>query len=626
MKLLMKRGLAISLIIVLVLVCGLCLYFTPTLRINQIVSKMSLEQKLAQMMMISIRSFDEDPNVEEKTPVTELPEKLKDTIAKYDLGGVILFRENCAGTEQTLRLTDDLQKAILSKNSVTQIPLLIATDQEGGSVVRLQTGTSLPGNMALAATGDANNANVAAQIIGKELKVLGINTNFGPDIDVNNNPANPVIGIRSFSEDPKEVAEYSTEYLKGLHSTGTISTIKHFPGHGDTETDSHSGLPSISKTYDQLTELELVPFKAAIEAGTEIVMTAHIQYPLIERETYTSCETGEEITLPATLSKTFITDILRGELGFDGVVVTDDMEMDAITKNFERIDAAKLAINAGVDIILEPVGVTSPEGIEELGEYIDTLAELVRSGEISEENINTSVKRILMMKAKNGLYNYESDDVESRVDNAKAIVGCKSHHDIEWSLAKSAVTSVADKDTFPIKADGKDSVLLLCPYENETLLMKYGINKLVEDHILTSDEVVSDISVYQDKTVEDFKKQIDKVEYIIAVSEIYSEAAMNPENESSWQVRFLDELIDICNTKRKKVIIISAALPYDANRYPEADGVLVVYGDRGMNELPTAFDGETRTYGVNIAAGVYGAFSGEADGVLPVTVPQQYKN
>ena len=191
--------------------------------------------------------------------------------------------------------------------------LLTAVDQEGGPVVRLGHGCQMTGNMALGAIGDPAAAEQAGRLIGEELSAVGLNYDAAPVVDVNVNPQNPVIGLRSFSDDPALVAQLGTALMAGIRSTGVISTLKHFPGHGDTATDSHIGLPRIEKGLDELKRFELIPFQACIDAGAEAIMTAHIQYPLIEKQTMVSVETGEEISLPATLSKTILTDLLRGE-------------------------------------------------------------------------------------------------------------------------------------------------------------------------------------------------------------------------------------------------------------------------------------------------------------------------
>ena len=188
--------------------------------------------------------------------------------------------------------------------------------------------------MALAATGNPEYARTMASIYGRELGLVGVNTDFAPVMDINNNPNNPVIGVRSFGDSPETVAEYGIPFMEGLHDQGTIVTLKHFPGHGNTDTDSHTGFPCIESTYEELKDFELVPFQAAFEAGADMIMTAHIQYPKIETDTYTSISTGEEVYLPATMSHTILTDILRGDMGFDGLVVTDALDMAAICACF----------------------------------------------------------------------------------------------------------------------------------------------------------------------------------------------------------------------------------------------------------------------------------------------------
>ena len=318
---------------------------------EQYLASMSTEDKISMMIMPAFRwKTDSEGN---RTNVTEITDDITETLQKHSYAGVILFSQNTETNAGTTRFVDALQKANAAGGDRPQ--LLISTDQEGGNVTRLTQGTMTPGNMALGAINDVNITKEIAALMGKEMTAVGINADFAPDVDVNNNPANPVIGVRAFSDDAQTVAQHGSAFVEALNGTGVISTLKHFPGHGDTSTDSHTGLPSIDKTYEQLKQNELIPFQACISAGAQMIMTAHIVYPQIETETYVSKLTGDTINLPATLSKTIITDILRGDMGFDGVVATDAMEMDAIAKHFDKYDAARLAIDAGVDILLMPV-------------------------------------------------------------------------------------------------------------------------------------------------------------------------------------------------------------------------------------------------------------------------------
>ncbi|MBR4776059.1 MAG: hypothetical protein IK007_00445, partial [Lachnospiraceae bacterium] len=348
--------------------------------IDSLLSEMSLTEKIEQMLMPNFRYWgvDEDGN---DLGLQEMPDEVKNFLQTHPFGGVILFADNINNIEQTVRLVDSMQTANADGGKTG---LFMALDQEGGLIIRLTMGTRLCGNMALGAAASDELTEKAAELIGNEVKAMGFNTDFAPVIDVNSNPSNPIIGVRSFSDDPELVGRMGVAYLKGLTNTGVVTTVKHFPGHGDTATDSHTGLPLVDKSLEELMNNELIPYQTVADSNVDMIMTAHIVFPQLEKETYISIEDGEEICLPATLSHTIITDILRNDMGYDGVVITDAMVMDAIDKNFEPMDSAKLAINAGVDMILIPKEPKCAEDLDELAEYIEGVVKLVESGEISE--------------------------------------------------------------------------------------------------------------------------------------------------------------------------------------------------------------------------------------------------
>ena len=270
--------------------------------LEAMLSGMSLRDKVAQMMVASFRVWQEVPPEGEDMPeeeppkenITRLNDAIRDMVSRNHFGGILLYGQNIVDAEQTLRLIVDYQA---TNQAGGGLPQIVFMDQEGGSVNRIPYATQGIGNMALGATGDPENARTTAAMLAEEMRLLGIQADFAPVVDVNNNPLNPVIGIRSFSEDPQAVAAFGQAYIQGLHDAGTISTAKHFPGHGDTDTDSHTGAPVINKTYEELKARELIPYKAAIDAGVDMIMTAHIQYPQIEKGTYTSISTGESIHL-----------------------------------------------------------------------------------------------------------------------------------------------------------------------------------------------------------------------------------------------------------------------------------------------------------------------------------------
>ena len=577
-------------------------------------SSMSVKEKVEQMIMTDVRYYD-------GSAVEALNDPLTSMLRRHAFGGVIFFAQNTANAEQTLRLSDAVQKA---NGKAGRTQLLIGADQEGGKVTRLLTGTQTPGNMALGAIGEESAAREAAGIIGEELSAVGINVNFAPVLDVNNNPANPVIGVRSFSDSPELAAKLGAAYLNGLQDRGVIATLKHFPGHGDTGTDSHTGLPRIEKTLDQLKANELIPFAAAVGEGAEMIMTAHIQYPAIERNTYVSKKTGEPIELPATLSRTVISDILRGEMGYEGVVITDAMNMDAIAQHFDPLDAAVLAINAGVDILLMPVAPDSEEGIARQDAYIDDLAALVKNGTVSPEAVDAAVSRILRLKYRNGLFaEYEPAGLEEEIARAKETVGSKAHHETEWEIAKRAVTLVKnDGGTLPVRAAGK-KLLFLAAYSNEVLSLQYGVERLRDEGRLP-DSVEVRYDCYSSTSLDTILSEAEDADYVIAISELYRAAALDPRTETGAANKNLDRIIDATHENGGRFVLLSANLPYDTARFQSADAILVCWSDKGMSEDPRIKGGDVTQYGPNIPAGVYLALSdGEGpQGTLPVNIPK----
>ena len=390
---------------------------------DELLRYMTLKEKVGQMMMPDIQSWQGQETY-------YMNDGTSQTIKENLLGGVILFNKNIQSIEQITTLTHQLQ------NETYDIPLFISIDQEGGDVKRIPNGTNLPGNMALGATRNPVLSFEAGKLTGAELHALGVNVNFAPVLDVNVNPNNPIIGIRSYGEDPQLVAEMGTQFMKGLQESGIISTAKHFPGHGDTHVDSHLGLPTLPHNLTRLEEVELVPFRESIHNGVDMIMTAHITFPSIDHTTVISKKDVQKINLPATLSKKVITGLLRTDLGFEGVIVSDAFTMKAISEHFGDENAAKMAVQAGVDIILTP---------QDVAKTAKAVVDAVRKGEISEETIDQSVKRILVLKDKYHLFNQSTSSLSNKVEKAKHIVGSKDHLLIEQKIAEQAITLVKDE-------------------------------------------------------------------------------------------------------------------------------------------------------------------------------------
>lgn len=338
-------------------------------KVEYLLSEMTLEEKIAQMMIVYYAGNEAD-------------DTLVEIISNVKPGGFILFGNNISTYEKTKNFVD-----ILQKNS--EIPMIISMDQEGGTVQRMLSlsepeATNIPSMYDLGATEDQALAYDVGKVMAEEMRTIGVNVVFGPVVDIYSNENNTVIGTRSFGRSSELVSKMATSLARGMEDNGVIATYKHFPGHGDTAVDSHVALPIINKSLEELENEELVPFKAAIENDAKIVMIGHIAVPEI---------TGDDT--PASLSKAVVTDLLKDKMGFDGLVVTDALNMGALTGNYTTDEIYKMAIEAGVDLLLMPSG--SKAAIESIKKWV------------SEERIDESVRKILTFKY-TYLENYSSLD------------------------------------------------------------------------------------------------------------------------------------------------------------------------------------------------------------------------
>ncbi|MBI2955626.1 MAG: glycoside hydrolase family 3 C-terminal domain-containing protein [Chloroflexi bacterium] len=337
-------------------------------RIRNKLSELFLEQKIGQMLVAGF-------------PGPILAPEVAAMVGQCHLGGVMLSQGNIANPGQVAILTAGLQQLSVSE---TGLPMFVAVDQEGGTVNRLRaSATVMPSAMALAATRDARHAVACALATARDMRTVGINTNFAPVLDVNSEPSNPVIGIRSFGDSPSLVAEMGVAVIRALGSGGIVTTAKHFPGHGGANVDSHLGLPVILRSRDLLNEVDLHPFREAIANGVDMVMTAHAVFPALASD-----------HLPATVSPEIITGVLRREMGFAGIVITDAIVMRAIAERYSLAEAAIAAIQSGSDIVL------TLGRLDENVEVFEGLLRAVKAGQIPVDAVDASVARILAAKAR----------------------------------------------------------------------------------------------------------------------------------------------------------------------------------------------------------------------------------
>lgn len=344
---------------------------------KDVLGKMSLREKVGQLFIVRPEALAENSNAETAPATDRVDDAVISRIEEYPVGGIALFSRNITSAEQLPMFISDLQ-------SSSKYPLFIAVDEEGGRVARIANSdffnvASYKSMEDIGKSGDASKAEEVGRQIGLYLKELGFNLDFAPVADTNTNPQNIVIGDRSYGSDPALVACMVSAQLDGMHDSGIMGTLKHFPGHGDTKDDTHSGYVSIEKTWDELKECELVPFITALPKA-DMVMVSHI--------------TAVNVTsdkLPTSMSETMITGKLRNELGYDGVIITDAMAMGAVADNYTSAEAAVTAVKAGVDIVLMP---------QNLDEAFNGVMNAVTDGEISMARLDESVMRILKLKAR----------------------------------------------------------------------------------------------------------------------------------------------------------------------------------------------------------------------------------
>lgn len=395
-------------------------------RLKRLIARMSLEEKIGQLFVMRVYGHsatapdqaDIDANLKEIGVRTAA-----ELIERYHVGGIIYFAwaHNTRDPHQIAELSNGIQRAGLAQP--TPVPLLISTDQEHGIVARIgKPATLVPGAMALGAGGSRADARTAARIAGGELAAMGVMQNYAPVADVNVNPANPVIGVRSFGSEPDAVARMVDAQVRGYQSAGIAATSKHFPGHGDTTVDSHTGIPVITHTREEWETVDAPPFRAAIAAGIDSIMTAHIQFPALDPSND-----------PATLSRPILTGILREELGYDGVVVTDALNMEGVRVKYGDDRVPVLALLAGVDQLLNP---------PDLAVAWNAVLAAVHSGELSVARVEESILRILRLKEKLGLL--RDPFVTSRgVDRT---VGTRSHLAAADRIAEGTTTVLTNPD------------------------------------------------------------------------------------------------------------------------------------------------------------------------------------
>ena len=499
---------------------------TPTpARPENLLNSMTLEQKVGQIMMIGFNA------------TTLIPE-VREVLTNLHIGGVALFEANVESPLQLAQLVHDMQANAQANGEPA---LLISADQEGGPIARLRENlgfTEFPSAMALAATGEVTQARRVAEAMTGEMKAVGINMNLAPVLDVNNNPANPVIGIRSFGSDPLKVAEFGLAMVQVYQSNGILAVGKHFPGHGDTAVDSHLNLPLIAYSRTRLNAIELVPFKAAIDSGIAGIMSAHIVFPALD----------DTPNLPSTLSSKVQTTLLRDDLKFDGIALSDSLDMGALeTAGFSTPEAAARALAAGIDVL------TFNTSLSVYAEVHALIVERVRSGEIPQARLDEAVRRVLRAKERYGVLDAPLVDVAA----APALVGQPATKAIAQEVAAKSITLVRNNNVngaklLPIPATLTNLLVIETPYA-------VGLANALDAPVVQVSEQPDSFEI-NDAVAAAAGKFVVIGTYDVAINQ--SQAT----------------LVDALLAAGLPVVVVATRSPYDALYLQTAPAVVAIYG------------------------------------------------
>ncbi|WP_218573494.1 glycoside hydrolase family 3 N-terminal domain-containing protein [Rheinheimera lutimaris] len=596
--------------------------------VNPAVKEPNVRQMLGQKLMLDLRYYCEQApvNGQCRTPMTQLPPQLAALIRDYDIGGVILFAENLHSVAQIVQLNRDLQAAAAA--APLKLPLFISIDQEGGRVARLPRGlaTSFAGNMAIGATYAEHGTAFAGEVgkvLADELLSLGINLNFAPTIDVNVNPQNPVINVRAFGESAQQVAELGGAMTAAMQQRGMIAALKHFPGHGDTEVDSHLGLPRVEHSIEQIRNVDLLPFAQIIKQHQPgMIMTAHIQYPALDSSTFVS-KAGETMLKPATLSRKILHGVLREELGYSGVIVTDALDMAGISKFFTHTEAVVQTFAAGADIALMPVKLQHPGELSALASLLNALETVVNNGAIAKAELRDSYQRIVALKQQYPLLPAQTS-MAKQIQQAQQTLGNAAHRQTELALAKAAITQVKPATPgWPFKLRDSKKLLLIMPDQMKVQALAAALQHYSNNHF-----VIDSISLQQTDLTQ-AAAQITAADVVISgfISPMQSLADIGGMDDltgvtniaAAYQRQMLqyEALLPQINAQQKPHVFLSLRAPYDISRYgQDADVVLAAYG-YNTAEDPAAMAAGNAVYEA-LAQALLGQY--RLSGKLPVTV------
>jgi len=527
---------------------------------------MTLEQAVGQQFLLTFEGKEAPP------------EQFLEALRRQHVGGVVLFRhKNMGSLAELRRLTQVLQHAAAESG---RPPLLIAADQEGGQLIAVEQTTPFPGNMALGAAGSDKLAYKVGRAIGKELSAVGINVDFAPVCDVNSNPLNPVIGTRSFGEDPKLVARLGVALIRGLQSAGIAATAKHFPGHGDTASDSHHNAPVVRRDAQRIRSVELVPFRAAVNSGVRLVMTAHIVVPALN---------GGSNELPATLSPRILRDLLRRKMRFNGVVVSDALDMHAMEQGHGYVAETMAAVAAGIDLLL------FNHDLSRVEPACSNLAQAARRGLLSANEIHASARRIMALK----------NWIKRQPREPLSRIGCGEHMLLAQEVARKSITLVRDTaGQLPLAIAPEEKIAVAIPRPQD----------------LTPADTSSYVKPALGDALRRYHPRVD--EFSFAMSPAAEEIGALSERLAKYDIVVLGtinatahpgqaELVKKLIRQGARLITVALRMPYDLAAYPAASTYVCAY-----SILPPAMEA--------LAEALFGRVP--FAGTLPVSIPRKLTN
>lgn len=543
--------------------------------IERVLHSLDLRQKVGQMVMVGFpEPFD-----------GELPAGFKQLLRDPGVGGVVVAARNAKTPGTMEALTSMLQREARAAGEAA--PLFIQADNEGGIVMQVTEGACLfPGNMAIGATGSTHHAYDVAYAIGCEALAMGLNMVCAPVVDVNAEADNPIIGVRAFGDDPAEVSRLAEAMIRGFRDAGVISEAKHFPGHGRTKCDTHEDLPTISFSRDDLEKVDLVPFVAAIAAGVPAIMTGHIIYPALS---------GSQ-GVPATLSPDILTGVLRRKLRFEGLIITDCLEMRAVKDNYGPGQAAVAAVNAGADIVL------MCHTLAVQRQAIDALVAAVEDGRIPGARIDESVRRILLAKM-TWLDSFER--AEAGYGRELGTVGSREHRRIEQEVARASVTVVRNtQGLLPLAPSATDRYAVVYP-STMPLLRAEDPRETVSvlgEAVRSRCPHTKEVAVPLRPTPEDIHRAVAAA--LEADVVIVATSCKTPADENAQA-----SLVKALMGTGKPTVALAIRNPYDLRAYPDVQTYVVTYGyrDCSIRAAAEVMFGEIRP-----------------QGRLPVAIPGMY--